>query len=237
VTFVPGPLVDPADVPDWLAKLVAITSELDAEAFTRFGKPEGMVTRDAAVLILFGEDGHGPDVLLQRRADTLNSHAGQVSFPGGAIDPGEDAIQAALREAKEETGLLPEGVRPLAVLPELFIWPSKFMVTPVVAHWVEPAAVAPVDHAETAAVARVPLAWLVDPANRFQTRHQSGYVGPAFGVPDMLVWGFTGGLLSTLLSLAGWERPWDGVDIRDLDDAWEQTLKLTPSDMKSDWTW
>src|SRR5207245_1395853 len=117
-------------------------------------------------------------------------------------------VDTALREASEETGLVPSGVRPLAVLPELFIWPSQFMVTPVLAHWAEPVAVSPVDQEETAAVARVPLAWLVDPANRFHVRHQSGYVGPAFGVPGMLVWGFTGGLLSVLLSLAGWERPW-----------------------------
>ncbi|RJQ74105.1 CoA pyrophosphatase [Pseudonocardiaceae bacterium YIM PH 21723] len=239
MTIAPGPLVDPADVPDWLSKLISITGDLNPEDFTRIGRPDGIKTRDAAVLILFGEQEHGPDVLLQRRADTLNSHAGQVSFPGGAVDPTDDGpVQAALREAQEETGLLPAGVLPVAVLPELFIWPSQFMVTPVIGHWVEPVAVSPVDHLETAAVARVPLAWLVDPVNRLHVRHVSGYVGPAFSVPGMLVWGFTGGLLSALLSLAGWERPWaDESRTVDLEEAWQHALRLTPSDMNSDWTW
>ena len=77
------------------------------------------------MLILFGHDAeHGPDVLLTERASTLRSHAGQVSFPGGRTDPGDaDAVATALREAEEETGLVPDGVVPLAVLPDLFIPP------------------------------------------------------------------------------------------------------------------
>ena len=85
------------------------------------------------MLILFGEDAaHGPDVLLVERASTLRDHAGQVAFPGGSADPGDaDAVATALREAEEETGLAPAGVVPLALLPELFIPPSGFVVTPV----------------------------------------------------------------------------------------------------------
>ena len=69
--------------------------------------------------------------------------------------------------------------------------------------------VQPVDVREVAAVVRVPVAELADPANRLRVRHPSGWVGPAFAVRGLLVWGFTAGLVDTLLRLGGWERPWD----------------------------
>jgi len=167
---------------------------------------------------LFGRtDEHGPDLLLQERAGGLRDHAGQVGFPGGGAEPtDDDPVQTALREAAEETGLDPAGVVPLAVLPELFIPPSGFRVTPVLAHWSDPVAVAPVDPAETASVLRVPVADLADPVNRFQLRAPSGWVGPAFEVAGMVVWGFTGALVDALLRLGGWERPWPRDRVRDL---------------------
>ena len=76
--------------------------------------------------------------------------------------------------------------------------------------------VAPADEHEVAAVARVPIAELADPANRLQIRHPSGLVGPAFEVADMLVWGFTAGVLDRLMALAGWELPWDRSRIGEL---------------------
>lgn len=209
---------EPGDVPEWMHGLLKATAEIDARAFTRVSPPPPGTGRPAAVLVLFGEGPDGPDVLLLRRADTLGSHPGQVAFPGGAADPTDvDPVDTALREAFEETGVLREGVRPLAALPELYVPVSGFVVTPVLAYWAEPSPVAPVDPAETAAVARVPIAHLADPANRFRVSHPSGYIGPAFSAPGMLVWGFTAGLLNGLLALGGWERPWDTSDVRDLD--------------------
>ena len=67
------------------------------------------------------------------------------------------------------------------------------------------------DPREVASVHRVPIDDLTDPANRGSVRHPSGFVGPAFEVADLVVWGFTGGLLSRLIALAGWERPWDAA--------------------------
>ncbi|GAA3431553.1 NUDIX hydrolase [Kutzneria kofuensis] len=216
----PGPLVDPADVPGWLSGLVAATADLDASELTRVRPPTGLPTRPAAVLMLLGDGPDGPDVLLTRRADTLNSHPGQVAFPGGSADDSDDGpVDTALREAEEEAGVLADGVRPVALLPELFVPVSGFMVTPVLAHWERPSPVRVVDPAETAAVARVPIAHLTDPANRFRVKHPSGFTGPAFAAPGMLVWGFTAGLLAGLLRLAGWERPWNAADVRDLDES------------------
>ncbi len=215
-----GPLVDHGDVPEWLRPLVRRTGDIDVE---HFGWPRTLPPRNArsaAVLILFGEDPE-PDVLLLRRADSLNSHPGQVAFPGGALD-GDDAgpVDAALREAVEEVGVLPSGIHPIATLPELHVAHSGFRVTPVLAHWREPSPVAPVDAGETAAVARVPISRLIDPANRIRVCFGPGRVTPAFLVPGMLVWGFTGGLLSGVLDLAGWSRGWNRHDVRELDEAW-----------------
>ena len=173
--------------------------------------------RRSAVLILFGQGPEGPDVLLIEKSPHLRRHAGQPAFPGGGVDPGDDyPVGTALREAQEEAGVDPDGVRVLATLPELFLGPSDNLVVPVVAWWEAPGEVAIGDPREVARVARVPLAELADPANRFRVGHPSGYVGPAFGVADMVVWGFTAALLDAILDAAGLTRPWDPDDVRAL---------------------
>ena len=165
--------------------------------------------RASAVLLLFAAGPSGPDVLLLQRAAGLRHHPGQVAFPGGSLEDDETPVEAALREAAEETGLDPAGVEVLGVLPELYLPPSGYVVAPVLAWEAVPCAVAPGDPREVASVHRVPVAALVDPASRLRVRHPaSGYVGPAFRVGDLLVWGFTGTVLASVLRLAGWERPW-----------------------------
>ena len=179
----------------------------------------------ASVLILFGRLDSVPartddetvsgdlDVLLQRRAATLSSHPGQVSFPGGGYEEQDaDAVATALREAQEETGLDPQGVEVLAALPEIPLAVSNFLVTPVLGWWREPSRVAAVDHAETVEVFRVPVAQLVDPASRFTSvlrRDGYTYKGPAFDVDGTIVWGFTAGILDALFDATGWAQPWD----------------------------
>lgn len=207
------------DVPAWLRPLAERAAVVRPEQLSRFLPPEDG-GRESAVLMLFGDDGTGwdsADVLLIERAHDMRSHAGQVAFPGGALDPEDaDAVAAALREATEETGLDADGVRVLGTLPALFLPPSGFVVTPVLGWWREPSPVSVVDPREVASVHRAPLAELLDPANRFQVRHPSGYVGAAFEVAGLLVWGFTAGLLDQMLRLAGWEQPWDTSVVRDL---------------------
>jgi 8-oxo-dGTP pyrophosphatase MutT (NUDIX family) len=206
--------------PDWLAPLVtAVRDVRAADLMPRVGEPDVTVRR-SAVLALFGEtDASGPDVLLIQRSAHLRSHAGQPAFPGGGVDPDDDGpVGAALREAAEETGLDPQGVDVLAVLPDLWVPPSANVVTPVLAWWREPSEVSQADVDEVASVARVPITDLVDPVNRLHIRHPSGWIGPAFRVADMLVWGFTAGVLDRLLDLGGWTRPWDESVVEDLPD-------------------
>ena len=203
--------------PDWLDPLLdAVRRPENASLFPAPADLEPGLRR-SAVLILFGEGPAGPDVLLIERSAHLRSHAGQPAFPGGGIDPDDDGpVGAALREAEEETGLDPAGVDVLATLPELWVPPSGNVVTPVLAWWREPSDVHAADQREVAAVARVPLADLTDPANRLTISHPSGRIGPAFEVADMLVWGFTASVLDRLLAIAGWERPWDRDRVAEL---------------------
>lgn len=181
--------------------------------------------RPAAVLVLFGVLDAVParagdavpvptdlDVLLQRRAATLGNHPGQISFPGGRLEHRETPEQAALREAVEETGLDPAGVDVLGLLPPLPLAVSRHVVTPVPAWWTRPSRVAAVDHAETVDVFRVPVADLLDPANRGVVVHRrTGPTlrTPAFEVAGVLVWGFTALVLSGMFDALGWTQPWD----------------------------
>ncbi|MVQ41627.1 NUDIX domain-containing protein [Microbacterium sp. MAH-37] len=161
------------------------------------------------------------DVLLQRRAATLSSHPGQVSFPGGRREAQDaDAIATALREAQEETGLDPAGVEILATLPELPLAASSHVVTPVLAWWRAPSRVAAVDHRETVEVFRVPVAHLLDPATRYTSvlsRDGFTFRGPAFDLDGTIVWGFTAMVLDGLFDAAGWTLPWDAADERPIE--------------------
>jgi 8-oxo-dGTP pyrophosphatase MutT (NUDIX family) len=228
------PLVDNvAQVPSVLrrrlpADLAAIETAAKAASTLRRGG------REAAVLVLFSgpeelpDDAGGAvpddaDLLLTVRAATLRHHAGQAAFPGGTSDAGDDGpVATALREAREETGIDTDRLHPLAILERIFIPPSGFHVVPVLAYSPDPGPVAVVNHAETAVVARVPVRALTDPAHRlmiFRRGLGRRLAGPAFLLDEMLVWGFTGQVISAMLDVAGWTVPWNTTDVRELDEA------------------
>ncbi len=198
--------VDELARPDWLRPLtdaLADPSRLTPVVAVR----PGVGARKAAVLILIGA---GPEILFVERPTTMRTHAGQIAFPGGAADPGDaDLAATALREANEETGVDPTGIDILGQLPPAHVDVSGFDVTAVVGWWARPSPVGAVDAREVASVLVVPVARLVDPANRAQVHHPSGYTGPAFQIDGHLIWGLTAHLLDGVLDLAGWQQPWD----------------------------
>jgi 8-oxo-dGTP pyrophosphatase MutT (NUDIX family) len=201
-------------VPAWLRKLAADASEIELHPML---VPPAGTGRPSAVLVLFAEGPGGPDLLFIQRSDELRLHAGQPAFPGGAIDAADSGpVAAALREAAEEVGVDPAGVEVVGTLPELFIPPTGFRVVPVLAWWRRPVAVAPVDAGEVAAVERVSVRELADPAARLMVRVRDGRTTPAFRVRGMVIWGFTAMLVDRLLRLGGWERPWDAAQVVDL---------------------
>jgi 8-oxo-dGTP pyrophosphatase MutT (NUDIX family) len=190
------------------------------------------VARKAAVLMLFGALDNVPavsskhlapadlDVLQLERAHTLDDHPGQVAFPGGGIDPGETPIQAALREAEEETGLDSAGVEVLGAMPQLALPRGNFLVTPVLAWWHSPSPVRVVDYGESAQVFRVPVRDLLDPDNRVMatvSRGGQSFLSPAFVVNKVVVWGFTGMILNELFDQLGWAVPWDRNRLHQID--------------------
>jgi 8-oxo-dGTP pyrophosphatase MutT (NUDIX family) len=202
-------------LPEWLRPVADAAERITGADLTRFLPPDDHDGRMGAVLMLFGgqtrEDGH---LLLTERAHDMRSHPGQVSFPGGSIDPGETAREAALREAEEETGLDRSGVEVFGELPQLWLPPSNFAVTPVLGWWREPSPVRVVDPAEVHAVLRVGIDDLLDPAHRISVRHPRfpAYTSPAFLIGDardLLLWGFTAGIITRLFDFLGWTLPWD----------------------------
>ncbi len=202
--------------PGWLRDLATAAAVMEVPEVAR---PPAVGGRRSAVLVLFGDGPHGPDLLYIQRSQGLRRHPGQPAFPGGKIEASDDgAIAAALREAVEETGLDPAGVDVLTMLPEMFIARSEFRVVPVLGWWRTPSAVRPTDIGEVAAVERIAVAELADPANRLMMRFPGGRSGPAFSIGPMLIWGFTALLTDQLLALGGFERPWDADIIRALPD-------------------
>ncbi len=181
----------------------------------------GRGVRAAAVLALL-TDTPRPDLTFIERAATLRQHAGQMAFPGGGIEAGDaDEVAAALRETREEIGLDPHRVTVLGRLPTTHVAASGFDVVTIVGVWSGREPVGAVDPLEVSSVHRFAIDDLASPEHRRTVRHPSGYRGPAFVFGDVpggpiVVWGFTGHLVDRLLSLGGWEQPWDRSRVMDI---------------------
>jgi 8-oxo-dGTP pyrophosphatase MutT (NUDIX family) len=148
-------------------------------------------------------------IVLTVRADTLGRHGGQVSLPGGVVDPGETFEQAALREAHEEIALAPDAVRVLGALTPLDVHVSGFRLHPIVGTADTRPALTP-SAGEVARILEVPVGMLLQPsavAHRDRERDGTMYSVPGFHLHGVEIWGATAMVLSEFLSLLGWNGP------------------------------
>jgi 8-oxo-dGTP pyrophosphatase MutT (NUDIX family) len=212
-----------SDLPEWLHPVADVIEHVSAKRLAPNTPAPPDDARPAAVLVLFAEGIDGPELLLTRRGAAMRTHAGQISFPGGGADPADaNAAGTALREAHEEVGLDPATVEIIGTLPTLWLPPSNFAVSPVLAYWRTPEPLVSTSEHEVVEVLHQSIRELLDPANRFSVAHPSGWVGPAFEVGAAVpLWGFTAGIVARLFEVVGWDEPWDTADRRSLPEgAW-----------------
>ncbi len=204
-------------MPDWFNKFETKVQTANRDHFSRFQEPENF-DREAAVLILFGPNEKNGNLLIIERAAHLFDHPGQPAFPGGHVEEQDNSLIAtALREANEEIGLNPKTVRVITELPKLWLPPSKVAVTPVIAWWETPHELTEIDQNEVAGVHLIPIENLVNPENRVTVKTRTGFLGPAFKVNELVVWGFTGGLVSALLDIAELAQEWNHDLLHEID--------------------
>ena len=190
-------------------------SPVDTETGERMPRipPPGADSRRAAVLVPVLLEPDGARLVYTVRRDDLQDHAGQISFPGGSMDPGDGSLlETALREAEEEIALSPDLVDVVGELEEMYIPPSDFRVSPFVG-LLPPEAEMVLDPDEVEAIFTASLEELMSPETFRRvpwTRDGRDYMVPVFaieGPPPRNIWGATAAMTAALLARLGWTPP------------------------------
>ena len=188
------------EVPPALADPKAQGARGDLDLNPAMWERAGVIANKPAAVLIPVIERSEPTVLLTLRTQELANHAGQVAFPGGKIDPvDESPVAAALREAKEEIGLLPTLVEPLGYL-DLYLTFTGFRILPTVAR-VKPDFTLMLNPREVTETFEVPLAFLMAPANhQRKSRDWRGMTREYYAMPfeNHYIWGITAGIVRNL---------------------------------------
>lgn len=200
IDFLRGRLTQPLPGIEAHAQMVPYAPDVEL----RLKNPPATARKSAVLVPLLIREGGLPDVMFTLRSDTLRNHGGQISFPGGRMDEGEDAVTAALREMQEETGVEPESVMVLGALSDLYIPPSNSAVTPIIGLLRRPSEYR-ISEAEVREIFDIPLARFLDPDYvTHQPRELHGMMVnvPHWPVhPDVYLWGATAMMLNELVAM------------------------------------
>jgi 8-oxo-dGTP pyrophosphatase MutT (NUDIX family) len=188
------------EVPPALTDPLARGSRGDLDLNPSMWERAGVAATKPAAVLVPVIDRDEPAVLFTVRTEKLTSHAGQVAFPGGKIDPEDESpVAAALREAKEEIGLAPGLIEPLGYL-DLYLTFSGFRILPTVAR-VKPEFSLVLNPWEVTETFEVPLSFLMTPANiQRRSRDWKGIAREYYAIPfgDRYIWGITAGIVRNL---------------------------------------
>jgi 8-oxo-dGTP pyrophosphatase MutT (NUDIX family) len=188
------------DVPPALHDLTAEAVRGDLDLDPAMWERAGVVASRPAAVLVGVVDRPEPTVLLTRRTPDLSSHAGQIAFPGGKIDPHDETpLAAAIREADEEIGLARSFVDPIGYL-DLYLTFSGFRILPAVAR-IAPDYSLTLNRAEVEDAFEVPLGFLMTPANHQRhSRENRGVTRHYYAMPfeDRYIWGITAGIVRNL---------------------------------------
>jgi 8-oxo-dGTP pyrophosphatase MutT (NUDIX family) len=171
-----------------------------------YGRHRGPVPDDArraAVLLALHRTPEGWSIPAMLRPDTMRSHAGQVSLPGGLVELDETPVQAALREVEEELGVPAAGFTVVGTLSPVYVFISGFEITPLIAVAAQSLAFLP-NPAEVAALVELPLARLCDPTSRGShviRRRGLQFLAPHFEIAERRIWGATSLILAEFVAL------------------------------------
>ena len=200
----PVPLrIEPDALAERLARAQSIVQTYEHDLWHQQRIPPGQKVKHAAVLVPLVERSSGTQVLFTQRTSHLHDHAGQISFPGGRVEP-EDRHRedTALRETEEEIGLPRAAIRVLGALPDHEMQ-SGFCITPVVG-WIRPPYPTQPDAFEVEDIFEVPLAHFLTPGNYQRRRYvveglDRRYLAIPYG--GRYIWGATAGMLYSLYQL------------------------------------
>ncbi|MDO4927994.1 MAG: CoA pyrophosphatase [Corynebacterium sp.] len=202
--------------PHWVRALDSQEFERALSARLPLRRPFAAQKKAAICILCTGDTHEDARVILTHREPAMRQFSGHISFPGGHIDRTDiTPIAAGLREANEEIALDPDSVKVIRQIRPVAVRTARYPVYPVLCWWDKPHAVYAASPEEVDEVLTVRLADLADLDNCLHTRI-GHFKAPAFWCEGYLIWGFTAGLLATMLEISGWHIAWEQVNSYDL---------------------